>query len=449
MIGRVVEAAAGRFTVEIGEGSYKRRVDVDQRFYRNVDHGYATTIHKAQGATVDRVKVLASLSLDRHLAYVALTRHREDVALYYGRRSFGKAGGLIPILSQRNAKETTLDYERGGLYRDALRFAANRGLHVMRVARTLVSDRVRWARHQKQRLDDLAARLRAVGARFGLFNPRHVPPTSRKKETTSMLPGVTTWPKSVAETVEDKILADPACRKQWQEVSSRFALVFANPEVTFKAMNFDAVLHDAATRKATISRLTTAPASFGVLRGGTGVLAGKAATKERKEAEANVATLGREIERYARLRAEALRKYETEERALRLRVTIDVPALSPAATLVLERVRDAIDRNDLPNAVAFALSNKMVTAEIEGFNKAVAERFGDGAFLSNRAKEPKGAAFDAAAAGLRESERPALAAAWPMMRAGQQLAAQQKQSAQTPKKVETERQVQSRGMAMK
>uniref|UniRef100_UPI0013D3822C ATP-binding domain-containing protein n=3 Tax=Pseudomonadota TaxID=1224 RepID=UPI0013D3822C len=67
--------------------------------------GYATTIHKAQGATVDRVKVLASLSLDRHLAYVALTRHREDVALYYGRRSFGKAGGLIPILSQRNAKE--------------------------------------------------------------------------------------------------------------------------------------------------------------------------------------------------------------------------------------------------------------------------------------------------------------------------------------------------------
>ena len=82
-----------------------------------------------------------------------------------------------------------------------------------------------------------------------------------------MLPGVTTWPKSVAETVEDKILADPACRKQWQEVSSRFALVFANPEVTFKAMNFDAVLHDAATRKATISRLMTAPASFGDLRG--------------------------------------------------------------------------------------------------------------------------------------------------------------------------------------
>ncbi len=453
MIGRVVEAAPGRFMAEVGDGSHRRPVEVDQRFYRNVDHGYATTIHKAQGATVDRVKVLASLSLDRHLAYVALTRHREDVALYYGRRSFGKAGGLIPILSQRNAKETTLDYERGGLYRDALRFAANRGLHVMRVARTLVSDRVRWARRQKQRLDDVAARLRAVGARLGLFDPRHVPPTSRKKEAASMLPGVTTWPKSVAEAVEDKILADPACRKQWQEVSSRFALVFANPEVTFKAMNFDAVLHDSATRKATLDRLTTAPASFGDLRGDKGMLAGKSATKARREAEANVATLGREIERYARLRAEALRKHDAEERALRLRVTVDVPALSPAASLVLERVRDAIDRNDLPNALAFALSNKMVAAEIEGFNKAVSERFGEGAFLSNRAKEPKGAAFDAAAAGLRESDRPALAAAWPMLRAAQQLAAQQKQAAEAARKVESQRQVQvqaaRRGMAMK
>jgi Ti-type conjugative transfer relaxase TraA len=457
MIGRVIDAAPGRFTAEIGEGDRRRRVEVDQRFYRNVDHGYATTIHKAQGATVDRVKVLASLSLDKHLTYVALTRHREDVALYYGRKSFGKAGGLVALLSQRNAKETTLDYERGALYRDALRFAANRGLHVMRVARTLVSDRVRWARRQKQRIDDLTARLRAVGARLGFFDPREVPPISRKKEAAPMLPGVTTWPKSVAEAVEDKILADAACRKQWQEVSSRFALVFANPEVTFKAMNFDAVLHDPATRKATLDRLTTTPASFGDLRGDKGMLAGKAAAKARREAEANVATLSREIERYARLRGEALRKYDTEERALRLRVTVDVPALSPAATLVLERVRDAIDRNDLPNALAFALSNKMVAAEIEGFNKALVERFGDGAFLSNRAKEPKGAAFDAASAGLRENERPTLATMWPMLRAAQQLAAQQKLAAEAAKKVESQRQVeredprqtQNRGMAMK
>ncbi|MFA7416882.1 MAG: Ti-type conjugative transfer relaxase TraA, partial [Rhizobium sp.] len=92
MIGHVVEARSGWFVAMVGEGGHRARVEVDQRFYAHVDHGYATTIHKSQGATVDRVKVLASLSLDRHLTYVAMTRHREDVGLYYGARSFDKAG---------------------------------------------------------------------------------------------------------------------------------------------------------------------------------------------------------------------------------------------------------------------------------------------------------------------------------------------------------------------
>ncbi|MCP6652246.1 hypothetical protein NL518_29550, partial [Klebsiella pneumoniae] len=80
-----------------------------------------TTIHKSQGATVDRVKVLASLSLDRHLTYVAMTRHREDLGVYYGSRSFAKGGGLAELLSRKNSKETTLDYEKGAFYRAALR----------------------------------------------------------------------------------------------------------------------------------------------------------------------------------------------------------------------------------------------------------------------------------------------------------------------------------------
>src|SRR5690606_31464308 len=138
MIGRVIEAAPNRIVAVVGEGDQRRQVTVEQRFYNNLDHGYATTIHKSQGVTVDRVKVLASLSLDRHLTYVAMTRHREYLQAYFGRRSFEMNGGLTKTLSQRNAKETTLDYERGTLYREALRFAENRGLHIMQVARTLL-----------------------------------------------------------------------------------------------------------------------------------------------------------------------------------------------------------------------------------------------------------------------------------------------------------------------
>ncbi len=80
--------------------------------YAAVDHGYATTIHKAQGATVDRAYVLASETMDRHLAYVAMTRHRESATLYAGREEFRDLGALSARLSRARAKETTLDYPR-------------------------------------------------------------------------------------------------------------------------------------------------------------------------------------------------------------------------------------------------------------------------------------------------------------------------------------------------
>jgi len=63
--------------------------------YQAIDHGYATTIHKNQGATVDHAFVLASSTMDRHLAYVAMTRHRDSVQLYADITEFSNAGRLV------------------------------------------------------------------------------------------------------------------------------------------------------------------------------------------------------------------------------------------------------------------------------------------------------------------------------------------------------------------
>jgi hypothetical protein len=87
-----------------------RRVSVSMADYAAVDHGYATTIHKAQGATVDRTYVLASGTMDRHLTYVSMTRHRDAVALFAGRAEFKDVDALSGRLSRAGLKETTLDY---------------------------------------------------------------------------------------------------------------------------------------------------------------------------------------------------------------------------------------------------------------------------------------------------------------------------------------------------
>jgi Ti-type conjugative transfer relaxase TraA len=67
-------------------------VTIQVKDYQSFDHGYATTIHKNQGATVDRAFVLASATMDRHLTYVAMTRHRDDVQLYADADAFSRMG---------------------------------------------------------------------------------------------------------------------------------------------------------------------------------------------------------------------------------------------------------------------------------------------------------------------------------------------------------------------
>src|SRR4051812_6318929 len=98
----------------------QRAVHFDLKDYAHVDHGYAATIHKAQGVTVDRAHVLASAHLDRHAAYVGLTRHREGVELHWAREDLRDRAGLERVLSRERAKDTTLDYQAG--------FAERRGL---------------------------------------------------------------------------------------------------------------------------------------------------------------------------------------------------------------------------------------------------------------------------------------------------------------------------------
>ena len=449
MLAKVAEVGPGRITALIGDGENARQVLVEQRFYNNLDHGYATTIHKSQGATVDQVKVLASLSLDRHLTYVAMTRHREDLAVYYGRRSFAKNGGLIPILSRRNAKETTLDYEKSAFYRQALRFAEARGLHLVNVARALLRDRLEWVVSQQQKLADLAARLAAVAGRLRLVRGAAQSPTQdNTKEAKPMVSGITTFAKSLDQAIEDKVAADPGLKKQWEEVSTRFHLVYAQPESAFKVVNVDAMLKDETAAKSTIAKIGSEPEHFGALKGKTGILASRSDREEREKAQTNAPALARNLERYLRQRAEAERKFEVEERAVRLKVSIDIPALSPNAKQTLERVRDAIDRNDLPAGLEYALADKMVKAELEGFAKAVSERFGERTFLSLAAKDPNGQTFKAATAGMTAGQKAEVQSAWNMMRTVQQLAAHER-TTEALKQAETLRQTKSQGLSLK
>ena len=160
-----------------------RDVTFDLKDYAHVDHGYAATIHKSQGVTVDRAHVLATPGMDRHSAYVALSRHRDGVQLHYGRDDFADQKSLLRTLSRERAKDMASDYARDG-QAEARAFAERRGLaeQWLSQARTRTDDRGANAPEADHRGSDPAAAgpsRNPVGAfdaqkpgRFAGFRPR-------------------------------------------------------------------------------------------------------------------------------------------------------------------------------------------------------------------------------------------------------------------------------------
>ncbi len=120
MLGTVEHVEPGKIIARLdGRGGDSVSIPTDS--YQAIDHGYATTIHKNQGATVDCAFVLASSTMDRHLTYVAMTRHRDGVQLYADIQEFANAGrlvdhGVAPCEHHRQARDNyfvTLENDKG------------------------------------------------------------------------------------------------------------------------------------------------------------------------------------------------------------------------------------------------------------------------------------------------------------------------------------------------
>jgi len=109
MLGEITGLSSTQISIHLDNG---RDISFDLKDYAHIDYGYAATIHKAQGVTVDCAHVLATPGLDRHSAYVALSRHRDSVDLHYGQDDFKDSSSLTATLSRDRAKDMASDYSR-------------------------------------------------------------------------------------------------------------------------------------------------------------------------------------------------------------------------------------------------------------------------------------------------------------------------------------------------
>ncbi len=155
-LGTVVTASRDALTLRLDNGT---TLSITPETYAAVSHGYAATIHKSQGATVDTALVLVTSALDRHKAYVAFSRHRRSLAIYAPQDQL-KGRELATVLSRSDPHANAV---ATGAFRD------RRGIEVPATerprAQTTLATRRLLASDAWNRLEDAAAVAFARSAR--------------------------------------------------------------------------------------------------------------------------------------------------------------------------------------------------------------------------------------------------------------------------------------------
>ncbi|CUX64855.1 MULTISPECIES: Ti-type conjugative transfer relaxase TraA [Agrobacterium] len=339
-----------------------RRLTIHPKDYQSFDHGYATTIHKAQGATVDRSFVMASASMDRHLTYVAMTRHRHQAMLYAGRDEFKNIKDLTASLGRSGLKETTLDYTDT--------FAERRGLKEQK------EDGIR----QQQRVRQTALRQTAErrGPRQGVDIDRVADRDLHLQHQTPqvaapLVPAITRYDKSVDEIALEK--ARPELERGMEVVRNVAIRVYHDAFSASEAIK--QYLLDPATDPAILARaIRERPDRFGALRGKSGILGDN---RERKEALHYARSVASLVENTARTWERQLERERNSETWKREKCdVVEVPALTPRSQEILTHL-DALPYSEKPGYVKQMMNSaegRKALEEAQDIDNALQTRFG-------------------------------------------------------------------------
>jgi Ti-type conjugative transfer relaxase TraA len=415
-----------------GPGGAGRVVSFDLAAYADIGHGYAATVHKNQGATVDQVHVLATAGMDRHLAYVAMSRHRLAVQLHWSEADFGTPDRLRERLGRERAKDTTLDYADPDSDPVAA-YAEWRGLtslapvseivarpappaELVRPAFTLPASPPRQgvaaaalaalARHDAAQAASARREQDRPPSTPGPASPSVPPPPLRQQQwpwehlsDDIDLPPL--WPAEpyrpvTAEEVERRVAAYLADRPvpEPDPLPGLLARIYRDPEAA--RVRLDALLRTTAKEEDALAVLArTGP---GTLQGSAGLFASSDDKQERSRAEQAAHDLPDAVLWPRRRHAELAADFRDSLEAQRRRHAVMVPGLSAKALGAIETLKQAgadprlieqskrvggFDATEATRAARVApvwsaiQADILLCLELEPFRQAAAERLKD------------------------------------------------------------------------
>jgi Ti-type conjugative transfer relaxase TraA len=390
-------------------------------------HGYAGTIYKGQGKTLDHTYLYHTRHWRRAASYVALTRQRQSAQVFVARetardpqelarqmargevkaasiawatreeltaqqrenqagqgpsaaqREHARARSRAPEDSLRAKVHEALQRREAGEQR-AEEFWRNSAAAVPSPARDPLTAKVRTASEPRQQRAELPA------------SEWLIPPHVSRDGRDSLGRGLD--PAGIAAAVAADERVQQARSEPWRHLER----AYRDPHAAQARLN---ELAHAEGWTGAAARIDTAHEQLGQLRGRDGMFAGSSAQLERAYAIIAARRLGDSLRRIAEAERPAERQYREDVAAQMQRDRVGVPKLSAPAAAVLEAVyaarteqlgesrygADTCDRAAVARAWEAGHRNPSIAAETDRFEKAVEQRLGGeegiAAFLRN------------------------------------------------------------------
>jgi hypothetical protein len=366
-----LDANTGRVTVQLDAAAGKEGRVVTWSGSDGFDgfrHGYAGTIYKGQGKTLDHTYLLHTRHWRAAASYVALTRQRESAQVFVATETARDAQQLARQMGRGEVKAASVAWATEGEVIKR-REGPERDLKATPRSKQTDGPAVQAATTKTVHATSSNAAPPSTPHDAATANawliPPYVDPTGRDRD--SLGRGVTAGEVAAAVAADKRVQLEREAR--WSYLRG----AYKDPHAARAALD-EMVKREGWTSAA--SRMARAPGQLGELRGKTGWLASGAAKQERLNAERAAGALPGSLQRIGDVEGTAERLYRASVAAQHAADRTGVPNLSreaEAALVALRATPDEVARgrvwHDMQKVGA-------ITGEIAAFRAAVERRLG-------------------------------------------------------------------------
>ncbi|WP_420608219.1 AAA family ATPase [Novosphingopyxis sp.] len=416
-------------------------------------HGYAGTIYKGQGKTLDHTYLLHTHHWRAAASYVALTRQRENAQVFVAEDTARDVHQLARQMARGEVRAASVAWATADELRPELRQRAGDAQQMPKPARADEASSIGVGQRDPAR--EHWDRTAAAGAAASL-RPATTTPDREKVRAAGQGTRAEAWLISPFVSPDGRdsfgrgldkgsvfaaIVANGAVQREREAGWSYLQGAYRDPYAVRAALD-ELVKREGWTSAA--ARLAREPEQLGELRGKVGWLASAAAKQERAGAQRAAGALPGSLERIGEAEARAERSYRAGVEVQRAADATGIPRLSAVAEAAIDAVRAAPDEKARAAVWQAVQKDEGLAGELRGFGAAVEQRFGEeGVRAMLRAGGRPGAVT---ASSVKPEQQPKLdhvAGVTATLRQGERAAA-----SVAERQAESERQGQRRGLRM-